>query len=207
MTHTQLKKYGLILQRLTKEDIELVRHWRNQPHIRNNMADKRYISESDQVKWFNSINNPVNYYFIIIYSGIKVGIVNVKNVDNKNMIGEGGIFIWEQTLWDTPIPVMASLILLETIFEYFESGNKSIIRIMKDNKRAIHYNTLMGYVLLPYQDNVKYQFYILTKDDYMRVAPRLKRAAQLYSGDFSELCVVGHKNPLNLPIINAKLPD
>ena len=200
-----LKKYGIVLQRLIESDVELVRQWRNDPHIRKNMAYRKHINEAQQKKWFASINNAYNYYFLIIYQGEKIGVINAKNYDPQTRIGEGGIFIWQQRYWDSPVPTLASLVLLEAVFEQLDIIDKSVIRIMSNNIRAIRYNRLLGYVRLPGQEHQTYQFYILTKEDYLRKAARLKRAAHLYSNDFSEFESVGSVSALNFPAINAYL--
>ena len=69
-----LSQYGVTLKRLELNDIEEVRQWRNFNHIQNKMQYKEDISSEMQLIWFNSVNNKLNYYFIIIdETGKRVG--------------------------------------------------------------------------------------------------------------------------------------
>ena len=61
-----LYQYGVTLKRLEINDIEEVRSWRNFHYIQNKMQFTEDISSEMQLIWFNSINNKLNYYFIII---------------------------------------------------------------------------------------------------------------------------------------------
>ena len=97
-----LSQYGVTLKRLELNDIEEVRKWRNLHYIQNKMQYKEDISSEMQLIWFNSINNNLNYYFIIINEkGKRVGLINSKDVDLKQKNGEGGIFIYDRDVWNT----------------------------------------------------------------------------------------------------------
>ena len=52
--------YGIVLRRLTLEDIEQVRHWRNDPEINRWMIYQDRITSKQQREWFETINNPFN---------------------------------------------------------------------------------------------------------------------------------------------------
>ena len=60
-----VEQYGLKYSRVTGQDLEILRYWRNQSYIRNTMQFKEYISPLMQKAWFQKINNKNNYYFII----------------------------------------------------------------------------------------------------------------------------------------------
>ncbi len=73
-----IKKYGITLERLTEADIELVRQHRNSELIRRRMFYQNQITEEEQKKWFAKINNDLNYYFLILHKGKKIGL-NARN--------------------------------------------------------------------------------------------------------------------------------
>ena len=56
-----IRKYGLLLKRVQREDLELIRTKRNQRSVREHMFYQKTISKLDQEKWFDSINNIYNY--------------------------------------------------------------------------------------------------------------------------------------------------
>ncbi len=171
-----LEQYGIRLSRLTAEDIELVRHWRNQADIANNMEYRLHITAEQQLKWFASVNNKNNYYFIIEFEGKKIGLINAKNYLPEEGFGEGGIFIWDKDYINSFAAVFATLCLLN--FSFFALKLKrSRARILRTNDRAIHYNKLIGYRILPGQEDAVNQLYELTVEDYKLNATKLNNAA------------------------------
>lgn len=202
-----IKKYGITIQRLSEEDIELVRYWRNQPEIRQRMAYRGHITSEMQKQWFDSINNKYNYYFVIIYEGRKIGLINTKSVNMQDKYGEGGIFIWEQELWNSYVPSLASLALLEFTFKVLDFSNKSFIQILRNNPAAIKYNKAIGYVLIPGQENVENQWYILIKEDFLKRFDRLDRGSCIVSGHYDPIEIIGEPSDKNLDIINKVLEN
>lgn len=199
-----LSQYGIVLKRVTRNEIELIRNYRNLPAIYQTMAYRKKISKAMQIKWFNSVNNNLNYYFLIYYENRPVGVINCKNVDRKNKIGEGGIFTWDVAASENFVPIYSSLILLDFIFYKIKVGNKSAIRIMRDNNKAKAYNSLLGYVPLPSQDFNDYQWYILTEEDYRIKSKKIRDYAIRLSGQ-PDLIISGHKSELNIEEINQLL--
>lgn len=174
-----VKQYGLIYRRIQEKDIELIRYWRNKDFIRSTMQFQEYITPKMQAEWFNKINNKYNYYFLIEYEGKKIGLINCKDTD-KNRVAEGGIFLWDKNYWNTPIPAYASLTMLEAIFEVFQSGNTSVITILKTNQHALQFNQHLGYNIY-YEDDKIYKLK-LSLEDYFSKTIRLKKAAQILAG-------------------------
>jgi len=64
----ELNSYGITLQRLNINKIELIRNWRNDPKISQYMFSKDFITSEMQLEWFNKINNEFNFYFILKYN-------------------------------------------------------------------------------------------------------------------------------------------
>ena len=130
-------------------------------------------------------------------------MINTKNIDWKNKWGEGGIFIGVEEYIETYIPTLASLCLLEFVFEVLNGIQYSFIRILKDNKRAISYNKNLGYLLLPAQENIDNQLYMLTKENYFARSEKLKRAAALVSLSREPLQYSGIENVFPRELSNA----
>ena len=79
------------------------------------------------------------------------------------------------------MPVWASLCLLETSFFIFGAG-RSVIKTLRDNERAKKLNVHLGYELLPGQESIYNQQYLLTPESFTRRAPKLIKAASLLAG-------------------------
>jgi RimJ/RimL family protein N-acetyltransferase len=169
-----ITKGNIRFVRLKEEDIELVRRWRNSPFIVQFMEFREYITPEKQKEWFHSINNKFNLYFIIEYEYKKVGLINGKDIDWNKRIMEVGIFLWEESLYNTPLPALATLVFSELGVRL---GNLSATaHILRDNHRAIRYNKELGFELCEGQESAENQKYILTKENYLKKAKRLRKA-------------------------------
>jgi RimJ/RimL family protein N-acetyltransferase len=169
-----ITKGNLRFVRLKEGDIELVRRWRNSPTITQYMEFREHITPDKQQEWFSSINNKFNLYFIIEYEFKKVGLINGKDIDWDKKIMEVGIFLWEESLYNTPLPALATLVFSELGVRL---GNLSATaHILRDNHRAIRYNKELGFELCEGQEGIENQKYLLTKDNYLKKAKRLRKA-------------------------------
>ncbi len=158
-------KYGVTLRRLSEEDIELVRKWRNSPEINQFMEYREFITHEMQKEWFKSVNNLDNFYYILEYNNEKIGLINNKNSDWEAGTSESGFFIWDEKYLNTTVPIFASLLLIELGF-YALNGKKNFIRIMKGNNRAQDFSVSLGYTLCENQENTENQLYVLTKENF-----------------------------------------
>lgn len=202
-----ITQYGIQLRRVEHSDIELIRQKRNLPEIRSTMQFRKTISPSMQEAWFKSINNSYNYYYLIIHDKKPIGVINSKNINLEGGYGEGGIFVWENSPSMEFAPVFASLCLLNTVFDVLQIFNKSFVKINCNNHRAIAFNKTLGHVLLPGQERLRFQYYVLTKEDYRVKSTPLIRLAEKLTGDLLPPRVEGKPELRTLPVINKKIAD
>lgn len=205
-----LKQFDVELRRLQLEDIELVRKWRNEAHVAQQMIYREYITTEMQLKWFDSINNQYNYYFLILFKGNKVGLINAKDYDLERGFGEGGIFIGDKAYEDSFAAVFASLCLLNFVFYLLPHISKSRIRVLKTNVRAIQYNKLMGYEEISGAKNTHDQLFELSRERYLIQGLKLNKVASLYCEESNLMELNGTSSDLNMREINclleAKIP-
>jgi RimJ/RimL family protein N-acetyltransferase len=191
-----VEQYGLKYTRVTETDLELIRYWRNKDFIRNTMQFKEYITPEMQKEWFQKINNKYNYYFIIEADNQKIGLLNYKDPAPNTKTAEGGIFIWEQDYWGTPIPVLASLTMLECMYEVLNLPDNSMVTVAKNNKRALTFNKMLGYEIYePYKNEHFYKL-ILTKERYLKKTIALKKAAALYTKGNTQMKITAEESDL-----------
>ncbi len=178
-----LERYGIRLKRLTEENLELVRQKRNK--LRHLMEYREYITPEMQKKWFCSINNLQNFYYIIIYKNEKVGLISQKEVSKEQNSMNSGLFLFDPKYYESPVPVCASLLLIENGFYLLKTGT-SRIQILHTNAQAIKYNRSLGYELCSGQESVKNQWYEMSKQSFESKTAKLRKAAlQLSGGDNS----------------------
>lgn len=168
-----IKGYGIELLRLGSKDIEMVRNWRNSKHIQDKMEYRQEISPFQQQKWFESIDNIDNNYFVITTENKKIGLIYAAEINwNENFTGNGGIFIHDQTYWESIIPLSASLLLTDT--SLLMNIEKSYIKILNNNPTAIAFNKALGYKLIANQEKVFNQLYVLETKQYINSRNKIR---------------------------------
>lgn len=172
--YDRLEKYGVILKRLTHDKIELVRQWRNHPKIQKYMEYREEITPEMQEKWFQKIDNNNNFYYIIEYEGKEIGLINIRDIDYNKKTGEPGIFIWDDEYLNTEVSFRAGFCLGDFYFE--ELGiDKTVIHVLKDNKRAMKFNKATGYKLSPNQEDKYNQEYTKDYETYKKYRDKFKK--------------------------------
>ena len=173
-----IERSGVRLIRLTEEYIELVRQKRNLPEIQSKMEYREYITPDMQRKWFDSVNNSSNYYFLIETENSLIGLISASNLSwEDGIVNNGGIFIWDTNYFESPEVLNASLLL--TDFGFYTGIEKNYIKILKDNKRSIIYNSGMGYELLPDQELINNQKYVLFAETYFKMTEKIKKLLKI----------------------------
>ncbi len=180
--------YGISMERLKEKDLELVREKRNSQTVSQFMEYREHITPEMQKKWFDSINNYHNLYYVVSHKGKKVGLINGAKIDwTKMETASGGIFIWDKELWQTYIPLMANMVLMDIAF--LLGLRRSFVKIMNDNKRAIQYNTMLGYEIWPHDGNEDSKIYVLDTDNYLRKTAGLRKYLDKTYGGVFELVI------------------
>ncbi len=158
-----LNGYGITMRRLTKDKIEMLRQWRNDPKIRQYMLYQDYITPEMQEKWFDRINNDNNLYLIIEEDSKDVGLINVKDIDYTNATGEGGIFIYEDRLLNTDFAYRAHILLFDYAFNELRL-NGIISEIQPTNMRALRFASYLGCEVT--KETPECVFFMLTRVNY-----------------------------------------
>lgn len=159
-----IEGYEVRLVPMTEEKIEKIRQWRNDSKISRYMEHQAYITPEMQQKWFESVCTPNSYYSIIEYEGKEIGLVNVKDIDYNEMTAEGGLFIYNDFYLNSDVSFRVALCHNDFLFDSVKL-RKVYIHILKNNKRAIEYNKIFGYILLDDQEDVENQGYVLNSKE------------------------------------------
>ncbi len=202
-----IRKYGITLERLTEADIELVRQHRNSELINKRMFYQKQITEEEQKKWFSKINNDLNYYFLILHKGKKIGLTHGTINSYEKGISHGGIFIWEPTAMQSHLPIVASVCATDLIF-FLVKMKKSMAEVRADNKIALEYNQKFGYKIVKELSDTEKFVLELTPENYLATAKTIREMVKKMSGDFTELSWDDIEIPKKKPIgLYEKLPE
>jgi len=181
-----IKKYNVTLKRLGEEDLELVRVKRNAAYIKKKMFFQDEITPEMQKKWFTSISNIYNYYFVIEYNNQKIGLINGKNIDYRHKIGEGGLFIWDKKYWLSSVAAFASICLIDFAF-LIQKLEKIFYQVKSENDHVISFNTHLGYTFHSEEKSADKKFYVLTRENYFSKAEKIRTAAIRLCRDYTPL--------------------
>ena len=169
----KIKVNGLVIERLKERDIELVRQWRNSDYVRKNMIYREIITPEQQLKWFRSINNFNNFYFIVEYKERKVGLVNIKDINWEERSGEAGVFMMERDLSAALIPMAGALSMSELVVDVF-GFKKLYAKVLKNNKTMQKLNGLFGYKKIEEEENTdkEYDRFYITPETYNKYSKK-----------------------------------
>ncbi len=169
-----IRKYGLEIREVEREDLELIRQYRNTESIKERMIFKDHISRSQQLKWFEEIQSMDHFYFLIYKNDTAIGLINGKNIDFKEGSSEGGIFVWnEDRNYETSIT--ASIVLND--WNFFVNDFKiNYAQVLMSNKKAIAYNEFMGYKMaFKPHENEEVIWMSQTKEDYIEYREKIMK--------------------------------
>lgn len=172
----RLKRYGIVLESLRQDHLEMVRLWRNQDHVRMNMQFQQELTRDDQLSWFDRLDNERNLYWIIRTEDYPIGLIHVKEIDEESKLGEAGIFIGEPSYLHMPQPMLAILVMMELAF--LALGLKQLkAKIKSGNEHAISFNKQLGYFVEPDQPE-GFQYYHTDWRSFDSATEKLRVSAQ-----------------------------
>jgi hypothetical protein len=94
---------------------------------------------------------------------------------------EAGVFYWKKELYNTEVPIIATLIFGD--LGVIAGGLTTYAHILRKNGRAIRFNKMIGFELCEDQEHVENQLYKMTKQDYLERSGKLRKAFYDVSGN------------------------
>lgn len=169
----QLEDYNVILRLLDRDNLDLVRTWRNDPRINQYLIGRDFISQDKQEEWFQKLDTTKNQYFIIQYRGMKVGLVQICRIDHAAKSGYPGIFIYQEDHGSPYLPFQAMFTLNDYCFSIL-GLDRLYVEVFKSNTRAIHFDKAFGYELVPEAGTGEYDVFTVTKEVCLRKTEPLR---------------------------------
>ena len=154
----RITKYGISLESITGDDLELIRNWRNSEHVRQNMKFKEFITSEMQANWYKQLEKANNIYFVITKDSHKIGVVNLKDINLEIGTAEAGIFIGEIEHLNTLTPILATICIMEFAFEIL-SLKWLRAKISSSNVKTILFNESIGYKKKIKESGDDFQYY------------------------------------------------
>lgn len=155
---------------LQEEHIQLLRDWRNEESNRKWLQYQEIISESEQLRWFRSLD-PKNFQLFIIFHQEKpIGEIHLKNIDLKLRSAESGIMM-DPLAKGTGMAFSASLLLLDYAFDQLEL-DQLLAKVNRENNEVKKYNEFLGFERIELRPD-GFDYYRLDKSKYPEIRKRL----------------------------------
>jgi UDP-4-amino-4,6-dideoxy-N-acetyl-beta-L-altrosamine N-acetyltransferase len=183
-----IRKYGIVLERLREEDLELVRNWRNSDHVKLNMHFQGNITDENQEKWFQTLDKSKNIYFIIITDGKKIGLINIKDINWNLKTAEAGIFIGDTNYLNTMIPVLATVTIMEMAFDNLKLTTLKA-KMSAANEKVIEFNRRIGYKREEYQSDNQFHYYHTDRESFYTATQGIRETLSKLDGDRFEIVI------------------
>lgn len=170
----QFSRYGITLREFTRDDIEMVRQWRNDPKISSLMLDQTYITEEMQQRWFARISqSDTDYYFIAEFKDQPIGVASLTAIDRREGSCEPGMYIYADEYRNNIVPFAVAFALNDLAFETFQLTTLHG-KIFTENQASIRFHEACGYQSHGVA-SAGLQFYRLTTEHYIPARDKLAR--------------------------------
>lgn len=161
------------LRTIELDDIQLLRYWRNLDHVRHRMVMTNYIERDRQRKWFESLSNELDRYFIFSLDAKDIGCVTLTKINFAEKIFEGGIYCGDKNFLNHWVNIWACVKLYN--YAFFDLKlETAYATILKDNKTALSLNKSIGYKFVEDADQNIGRFK-LTRSEYVVASDKIKR--------------------------------
>lgn len=133
------------LKTLESSDLEMVRNWRNLPEVSQYMYTDQYISEQDQINWFNRIkDNPTCKYWIIQYEQRSLGLVSITEISQTYDSCFWAFYLGDSSVRGAGIGAKVEYNILEFVFNELNL-NKLRCEVLVSNEKVIKMHEKFGF--------------------------------------------------------------
>lgn len=159
---------------MSLEDIQLVRNWRNKPHVTRMFLHQEPLQVEDQRLWWKNIDPALERHFIYSLDHVDVGLVSLTKLDVISGSCEGGIFCGEEMFLRHWCHLQACLFVYSHAFDDL-NFSVSTARIRSENRSAIRLNAALGYKAHAGGVEPGVGRYLLTRENFWENRVRLNR--------------------------------
>ena len=135
----------IVLKELTIDEIELVRTWRNSKEVAPYMYNENYITQEQQVKWFEKISSETNLkYWIIEFEGKKLGLASITGIDKTLSSCYWAFYLGDLSVRGTGIGAKVEYNVIEFVFNDLKL-NKLRCEVFVSNDKVIKMHEKFGF--------------------------------------------------------------
>jgi len=155
---------------MLEEHLEMVLKWRNSNHIRQYAVSREIITLQTHTKWFNTLKEKGDLYFIIEVNKKPIGLIWANNFQKDSC--ETGMYIYNTQMQNSLFAYRASLTLNKYLFQT-KKLNSIVCEILNDNSRSIRFTLSLGYKITEKKEILS--TYLLTQTAFMPYYDKISR--------------------------------
>ena len=138
-------KKDIQLKPVEKEDLELIRAWRNSPEVSAFMYTENAISKEEQEAWFERIrNDTTSRYWLITYEGKKLGLASLTGINPTFNSCFWAFYLGDTSVRGAGIGAKVELRVLTYVFEELKL-NKLRCEVFAFNDKVIKMHEKFGF--------------------------------------------------------------
>lgn len=135
---------ALKLLNVTMEDLNLIAQWRMKSEVTKYMYTDPVLDMNTQLKWFNNIKNDDKVrYWIIEFDGVKIGVISLTDIDNKNKRCSWAYYIGDTSFRGRGIATLLECNIYDYVFNLLKL-NKLCCEVFTFNERVIEIHKKFG---------------------------------------------------------------
>lgn len=170
----EFARYGVKLVALTQDDIEMVRHWRNDPKIADLMLDKTHITHDMQQQWFAKLQQTDDqFYYLVWFKELPIGVASLTRVNCDVGSCEPGMYIYVDEYRNNIVPFCVAFALNDLAFEVF-GLSRLFGKIFAVNQKSVRFHETCGYRRYEAQEN-GLGLYLLEREPYEAARANIAR--------------------------------
>jgi len=169
------------LRDISIKDKDQLRKWRNLPEISKYMYSNHQISIKEHDKWFDNIISGISSkYWIIVCDGEDVGLVNLYNIDKRQLRCYWAFYIASSNVRGKGVGTFVEYSVLQYVFEEL-CFNKLCCEVLDFNEPVVKMHKKFGFNEEGYfrehifKDNKPYGIYCLAilRHEWNEIKPEI----------------------------------
>ena len=132
------------LRKLELTDIEKVRNWRNSKEVASFMYNETYITEENQLIWFNNIDWEKSMYWIIEYNNLDLGLASINSIDKALQSCYWAFYLGDTSVRGAGIGAKVEYNVLCYVFDELKL-NKLRCEVFASNEKVIKMHEKFGF--------------------------------------------------------------
>ncbi|WP_313233176.1 UDP-4-amino-4,6-dideoxy-N-acetyl-beta-L-altrosamine N-acetyltransferase [Tissierella praeacuta] len=138
---------SLELVKIAKDDLEQIMHWRMKPEVTKYMYTDPVLTLETQEKWFDSIKNDASVkYWMIKIDGVKIGVINLRDIDYINRRCTWGYYIGDNSFRGRGIASTLECNIYDYVFNILNL-NKFWCEVFSFNEKVISIHEKFGSII------------------------------------------------------------